>query len=193
MEILGKILGTPVRVKIMRLFLLNKGKSFTTKDIATRTRSSAPAVRKEVRVLNASTFLKKRGDAYTYNTDFKYSREIEGLLITSNTLDKDSILEHFKKAGKIKLLIASGIFIKSKDSRADLLIIGDKIKKSQVEEGVKKLEAEIGTELTYAVFETKEFIYRLNMYDKLVRDILDFPHEVVLQAKELSTQALKRA
>ena len=43
------------------------------------------------------------------------------------------------------------------------------------------------------LFETKEFIYRLNMYDKLVRDIIDYPHEVILQAKELSTQALKKA
>jgi hypothetical protein len=55
------------------------------------------------------------------------------------------------------------------------------------------MEAEIGGELSYAVFETKEFLYRLNMYDKLVRDILDYPHEVVVQAKELSTQALRKA
>jgi hypothetical protein len=58
---------------------------------------------------------------------------------------------------------------------------------------MRRLEAEIGAELVYAVFDTKEFIYRLNMYDKLVRDILDYPHEVLLQAKELSTQALKKA
>jgi hypothetical protein len=50
-----------------------------------------------------------------------------------------------------------------------------------------------GAELTYAVFDTKEFLYRLNMYDKLIRDILDYPHEVVLQSKELSTQTLKKA
>ena len=54
------------------------------------------------------------------------------------------------------------------------------------------MEAEIGSELVYAIFDTKEFTYRLNMYDKLVRDILDFPHEVIFQAKELSTQALKK-
>ncbi|GAG51475.1 unnamed protein product [marine sediment metagenome] len=42
------------------------------------------------------------------------------------------------------------------------------------------------------MFDTKEFFYRLNMYDKLIRDILDFPHEVVLQTKELSTQTLKK-
>jgi hypothetical protein len=67
------------------------------------------------------------------------------------------------------------------------------MKKSKIEEEIKKLEAEIGTELVYAIFDTKEFIYRLNMYDKLVRDILDFPHEIILQAKELSTQSLKKS
>jgi len=98
----------------------------------------------------------------------------------------------FKKVGRVKFLAVSGIFIKNKDSRVDLLIVGDKLKKNKIEEGVKKLEAEIGMELVYAVFETKEFVYRLSMYDKLVRDILDFPHEIVLQAKELSTQSLKK-
>ena len=89
--------------------------------------------------------------------------------------------------------MVSGVFIKNKDTRVDLLIVGDKIKKSKVEEEVRKLEAEIGTELVYVVFDTKEFIYRLDMYDKLVRDILDFPHEVILQAKELSpTLILKK-
>jgi len=43
------------------------------------------------------------------------------------------------------------------------------------------------------MFDTKEFLYRLNMYDKLVRDILDFPNEILLQAKELSTQSLKKS
>ena len=66
------------------------------------------------------------------------------------------------------------------------------MKKSKIEEEIRKLEAEIGTELKYSVFDTKDFIYRLNMYDKLVRDILDFPHEVLLQAKELSTQTFKK-
>ena len=83
-------------------------------------------------------------------------------------------------------MIVSGVFIKNEDSRVDLLIVGDKMKRGKIEEGIRKLEAEIGAELVYAIFETKEFLYRLNMYDKLVRDIIDYPHEVLLQAKELS-------
>ena len=89
--------------------------------------------------------------------------------------------------------MVSGVFIKNDDSRVDLLIVWDKLKMAGIEKGVRRLEAEIGAELTYAIFDTKEFIYRLNMYDKLVLDILDYPHEVLLQVKELSTQALKKS
>jgi len=114
-------------------------------------------------------------------------------LVRSDTLNKETILNNFKKIGQVKLLIVSGVFIKNNDSRVDLLIVGDKMKRGKIEQGVRKLEAEIGVELVYALFDTQEFIYRLNMYDKLVRDILDFPHEVLLQAKELSTQTLRKA
>jgi hypothetical protein len=193
MEILGKILGTPARVKIMRLFLLNKGTNFKNKDISTRSRVALPAVRRELRLLANVGFVKNRGSSWSFNQSFKYAYEMEGLLINTDTLDKEAIAANFKKAGKMKLLIVSGIFIKNKESRVDVLIVGDKMKKSQIDEGIRRMEAEIGAELVYAVFETKEFVYRLNMYDKLIRDILDFPHEVITQAKELSTQTLKKA
>ena len=193
MEILGKILGSPARVKIMRLFLSSKDGGFKNKDIVKRSRVSPSIVRAELKLLSSVGFIKKRGENYYFNYSFKYANEFESLLVIgSDTMDKDSILSNFKKAGRLKLLLISGVFIKNKDSRVDLLIVGDKMKKSKIEEGVRKLEAEIGSELVYALFDTKEFFYRLNMYDKLVRDILDFPHEIVLQTKELSTHALKK-
>lgn len=192
MEILGKILGSPARVKVMRLFLLNKGKWFSNKEIARRSRVGADVVRRELKLLASIGFIKNRAKDWSFNVPFLYASEIESLLINSDTLDKKSLADSFKKVGKVKLLLVSGIFIKNKDSRVDILIVGDKMKKNKIDEEVRKLEAEIGTELIYAIFNTKEFLYRLNMYDKLVRDILDFPHEIVFRAKELSTQALKK-
>ena len=186
MKILGKILGSPSRVKIMRLFLLNREKGFVNKDVVKKSRVSSAIVRRELNLLASVNFVKKRRKNWFFHSSFKYASEIDGLLARSNSLDKKVILGNFNKAGKIKLLLISGIFIKNKDSRVDLLIVGDKMKRGKVEEGIRKLEAEIGAELVYAMFNTKEFFYRLDMYDKLIRDILDFPHEVVLQAKELS-------
>ena len=193
MEILEKILGNSARVKIMRLFLLNKTKNFTSKDIVKRSRVNSSAVRSELKLLSSVGFIKKRDLNYSFNFSFKYGEEFQDLLVRSDILNKETILDTFKKVGRVKLVIVSGVFIKNEDSRVDLLIVGDKMKRGKIEEGMRKLEAEIGAELVYAIFETKEFLYRLNMYDKLVRDILDYPHEVLLQAKELSTQALKKA
>jgi len=195
MEILEKILGNAARVRIMRLFLFNRSKGFAVKDVTKRSRVSASAVRREIRLLSSVGFIKKRSSnspEWYFNPVFKYGEEFRNLLINSATLSKQTVLDKFKKAGRTKLLIISGVFIKSDDSRVDLLIVGDSMKKGRIEKGIKKLEAEIGTELTYAIFNTKEFLYRLDMYDKLIRDILDYPHEVLLQARELSTQSLKK-
>lgn len=193
MEIFGKILGSSARVKIMRLFLQNKDKGFLVKDVAKRSRVGASIVRREIKLLHSVGFIKKRGQIWFFNTTFKYTTEFEGLLVNSDSFDKDAIASAFKKVGRVKFLAVSGVFIKNKDSRVDFLIVGDNLKRSKIDEGIRKLEAEIGMELVYAIFDTKEFAYRLNMYDKLVRDILDFPHEVIFQNKELSTQSLKKA
>ena len=193
MEILSKILGSSAKVKLMRLFLLNPTKGFANKEIVRRSRVSSGLINKELKLLASIDFIKKHANGeWFFNSSFKYFTEVENLLINSDSLDKKTISETFKKVGKVKLLIVSGIFIKNKDSRVDLLIVGDKMKRGKIEEGIRKLEAEIGSELVYAIFDSKEFNYRMNMYDKLVRDIVDFPHEVIFQTKELSTQTLKK-
>jgi DNA-binding transcriptional ArsR family regulator len=193
MEILGKILGSPARVKIMRLFLLNKDKHFIGGEVAQKSQVKPETARRELKLLSSVGFIKKRSNNWFFNPLFKYEKEFEALLVRSDILNTQNVvLDNLKRVGQIKLVIISGIFIKSPGSRVDLLIVGDKAKKSKIEKGIKKIEAEIGAELVYAIFDTKEFIYRLNMYDKLIRDILDYPHEVIWETKELSTQALKK-
>ena len=195
MEILGKMLGNGARVKIMRLFLLNKSKGFKSRDIVKRSRLSSDVVRRELKVLSFVNFIKKRSKIsldWCFNSLFKYGEEFEELLVRSDTLNKQKLLDNFKNVGRVKLLVVSGVFIKKNHSRVDLLIVGDKLKRASIEAGIRRLEAEIGAELIYAIFDTKEFIYRLNMYDKLIRDILDYPHEVILQVKELNFAKVTR-
>jgi len=187
MEILSKLFGSPARVKIMRLFLLSPTTGFKGKDVAHRSRVQAGVARRELTLLRNIGFLKSRGKDFELSKAFPYRAEMEDLLINTDTLDKKTLGEDLRKLGRLKLLILSGIFIKDKGSRVDLLLVGDGLKRSRIEKKIKDLEAEIGVELRWAAFSTKEFTYRLNMYDKLVRDILDFPHEVVFKAKSSPT------
>src|SRR3990167_3005609 len=144
MQILGKILGSEARVKIMRLFLLNRTKGFKGKDVAKRSRVTPAAVRRELKLLRSINFVKKKGEDWSFNPDFKYSGEMEDLLINTESLDNEAILRHFKNAGKTKLLLVSGVFIKNKDSRVDLLIVGDKMKRGRIEE--RSEERRVGEE-----------------------------------------------
>jgi hypothetical protein len=54
-----------------------------------------------------------------------------------------------------------------------VLIVGNSLKKDILEKEMAILESEIGRELRYAVFSIEEYQYRITMYDKLIRDIMD--------------------
>jgi hypothetical protein len=200
METLAKLFGGQARVKIMRLFLLNENSFFTIEDIVSRSRVTKANARKEINALLAMGFVKtklvikessrgskKKVMTWYLNTAFPYLPSVRDLLVNPDLLLKEDLPARFKQIGKIKLLIVSGVFIGEKESRVDILIVGDKLKKNVIQQVMKGLEAEIGKELDYVVFDSDEFRYRLDMYDKLVCDIIDLPHEKLLDSGQLST------
>jgi hypothetical protein len=121
------------------------------------------------------------------NPNFEYLTSIRDLLVDPNLLLQEDLVQRFKSIGKIKLMIVSGVFIGSGKSRVDILIVGDKIKKNILVQTIKGLEAEIGKELDYVLFDSEEFKYRVDMYDKLVCDIIDLPHQKLVDNGQLST------
>ena len=206
MEVLEKILGNSARVKIMRLFLFNPTETFDVGNIAERSKVSEPIARKEVLMMEKVGLVKKhpfvkeitsghgkkqkkirrRVVGWKVNESFDYLDSLQNLLIQISPLRNGDLLERLRKVGKLKLVIVSGLFINNWDSRIDLLIVGDLLRKGALENTVKIIESEIGREIRYTFFETADFQYRLGIYDKLIRDILDFPHEKILNKINLS-------
>ncbi len=180
-DILSKLFGSSSRVKVMRLFLLNQEAVFEAKEVVKRTKVPPETVRSELGSLVAIRFVtKNKKGQHQLNPTFPLLNHLRGLL-QSNLVNKQSdISDRFAHCGKIKFLLVAGIFIHNADSRADLVIVGDQLKRGLIERSIKALEAEIGRELVYAVFETKDFNYRLNACDKFIRDVLDYPHERII-------------
>ncbi len=186
METLSKLFGSEAKVKIIRLFLFAPETVFDTPIIADRTKEDIAKVRREMTGLEKIAFVKRRAKSngkggttrgFVLNTNFGYLASLQAFLINSKPLEQKEIIKKFSALGSIKLIVVAGIFTHNPDSRVDLLIVGDNVKKGPLEHVIKDMEAEIGKELRYAYFGTADFLYRLNMYDKLVRDILDYPHE----------------
>lgn len=195
-DTLGILFNSPARVKIMRLFLLNSEVVMTSSVVSTRTGTSSGAIRKELTLLTKADFIKRKKtkngkktvDGFILNQDFEYISTLENLLFGTEFIGLDELSKRFKRAGKIKLLLLSGVFRRDPSSRLDLLIVGDNLKRTMIDRIIRSLEAEIGKELAYAVFETPEFIYRASMYDKLIRDVIDFPHTKVIHMGGLLEQ-----
>ncbi len=200
MDILEKLFGSAAKVKVIKLFLFNPEMAFDTSQTAERTKVSKKVIRRETANLREMGFLKpkfyikevrrqknrglqtfrQRTNGWTLDPKFPYIEAIESFLSNINPFKHKDIIDKISRAGKIQLLIISGIFIKDPDSRVDLLVVGDGLKQNQLDNIIKTIESEIGKEIRYAVFETSEFSYRHSMFDKLIRDILDYPHEKII-------------
>ena len=199
MDILGKLFGSEDKVKIMRLFLFNPETPFSVETVAERIKTGLFSARQELATLKQMKLIKPRSftvrvvkgktgkqktirrkvSGFLLNASFPYLPEMQRLLLDTSLLKGDEIVRKLSQAGRLKLVIISGLFIQNNESRLDILVVGDHLKRSTVENRIKGMESEIGKELRYAAFETSEFNYRLGLYDKLVRDVLDYPHTVV--------------
>ncbi len=199
MDTLGKLFGSPARVKILRLFLLNSLESYDALMVAEKSKVSLVVARIELNLLKKAGILeeksffketpskkkdkaplKKRIHGMTLKPGFALLAPLKNLLISETPLNRDEIAKRFRTVGKIKLLVLAGIFLDETDSRLDVLIVGDGLKKRAIDSLLRSIEAEVGKELSYAAFETIEFLYRVSVYDKLVRDVLDFKHDRVI-------------
>lgn len=200
MDTLGKLFGSPHRVKILRLFFLNPLEAFDTAMVAEKSKTPLAEARRELALIKSSGVIiskaftkeivskrnknakpkRKRVQGFQLKATFPLLSAIKNLIVSETPLNREEIARRFKPTGKIKLLVISGIFIDEPEARVDVLIVGDNLKKRSIENVLRTIESEIGHELSYGALETAEFLYRVSVYDKFVRDVLDNRHDTVI-------------
>lgn len=208
MDILSKLFGSEDRIKILRLFLFSSTETFSFEDVIARTRVETRDAKKEIvllqniglikkkpfvkdvvkKVRGKELIVKEKGNGFTLDDKFPYLLSLKNLLITVSLHDNNDIIERISKVGRIKALIVAGVFIQDWESRVDMLVVGEGISMARLDSVVKILESEIGKEIRYSAFETPDFEYRLGIYDKLIRDILDFPHTKLIDKLDLDNR-----
>lgn len=181
-DALGKLFGSPARVKLLRLFLLNPETTYTASDAALRARVTSAVARKELAMYERVGLLRPRrakgGKGWSVDTTFVYLSPLKKLLLNLPVQSID-IVQRLRAAGVIKLLLLSGVFIDG-ESTIDVFAVGDKLDDKKMKTAISLIEAELGKELRYVALPVSEFMYRLDVHDKLVRDILDYPHTVAI-------------
>jgi hypothetical protein len=200
METLSLLFGSALRVRMMRIFLFNPASAFDVEYIEGKTGAREKEIEKEAAFLRklglvkattiAKTLIVKKGKkklekkmkakAFVFDHRFKFAEALTDFMIKTHSVENRAIVRRIEKAGKIKAVVVSGIFNRNSDSRLDLFVVGDNIKSGTMDKVVRGIESDMGKDIRYAVLSAPDFAYRLSMNDKLVRDVLDFPHTILV-------------
>lgn len=188
------LFGSQARVKLLRFFLFNPSKEFTFDEISRRAKLVRRTARTEMNALERAAVIKKkqiyvekegstvkvRVQGYRVNKDFPELQALQTFLFETAPLDGKTVLAHLRKAGPLDFVCMAGIFVRDFEQRLDLLIAMKKMSNPKVENAIRSLEAELGVEIRFAAFSSEDLIYRVGMYDKLTRDIFDYPHQILV-------------
>jgi hypothetical protein len=184
MEPLARLFGSPTRLKTLRLFVFNRDTVFTLDEVAKRTKLSKEAARREVSGLLAAGLLRKKGvhTSVRYQVDprFEHFTALTAFIRETTSVRPQKIIATLKRAGTLRLVALSGHFTGIREPQIDLLIVGDHLEERILARAVHALEAELGREIRYASFATADFRYRLGVYDRLLRDVFDYPHRLLI-------------
>lgn len=187
-------------MKILRFLLSNQETCVTLEDVAIHTKVGKPSVRKEfalfkkIKLIKEQTCtrevekgrgkikkkVKRRFAGFIVNQKFEHLFALRNFILNIAPTDERGIMKRLRGTGRIKLVIISGAFIQDPDSRVDILVVGDALKDVRLKSAIRDLEAHMGRELRFTAFTTPDFLYRLGMYDRLIRDVLDYPHQIVV-------------
>ncbi len=196
MNELEKLLGSQEKVKLIRMFLANRDTLFQVEDIVKLAKLKSEKVRKELNNLIAANLIIKSKErmaklpanskskklaikeytCYKLNPSFRFINSLTDLMFDFKNANTDVLYDRFKAIGRTKLFIVSGVFLGEDKSRADIMYVGEGIKKNVADKVISDLRAELGRELDIVIFDLEEFNYRYKMFDRFVRDLLAGNH-----------------
>ncbi len=189
MDTLSKLFGTELRVKMIRFFLFNPDASFDLDQIEKKMLSRKKLVAKEILSLKKLGLVKevqktlenkKKVKAFILDPKFEFAESLSEFFVRIHSLDHKSIIKKIEKTGKVKLVLISGIFTRDLESRLDLFVVGDNVNSASMDRIVKGIEAGMGKDIRYAVLSAPDFAYRMGMNDKLIRDVFDYPYQLLV-------------
>lgn len=196
---LEKLFGSRARVKLLKLFLLNPKEKYYIRQLARKLDLQLNSVRRELENLEKFGLLvsnmssqaskdearpagaaqaagkdnnKQEKKYFQANQNFILYEEIKALIVKAQILYEKDFISKLQGAGKIKLLILTGLFVNNFDAATDLLIVG-KIDKEKFLKLISELERDLGKEINFTLMDEKEFKYRKDITDVFLYEILE--------------------
>ena len=180
---LAKLFASPLRIKLIKYFALQPDERFTAHTVASALSMNRDTVRAEVTALARIGVVTKRpartGTTFGWNREYPRALMLQNFVIDATTPDDKIVAEVFRTLG-VHLVIVAGALAEETRGSVDLLIVTKRVNDDRIPKAVKKLETMTAVPIRYSVMEVGEYLRRREGYDRLLRDITDFRHRIVL-------------
>lgn len=170
---LNKLFVSEVRVKILKLMLLNPEKSLHVRAIVRAVGAEINAVRRELDNLIAIDLFSKRQSSnkifYTVNTEHPFFGDLISLVAKEGGIAA-KLYKSLKNLGDVEYILLSKSFLRGRKSSAldvDLFMVGD-IDVVFLEKIIKEEEGKIGREINYSIMKSEEFKIRKRTMDQFI-------------------------
>ncbi len=177
-DVLKSLFSSQTRVKLLSTFLLHPDQEYFIRELTRLLDEQINSIRRELENLKGIGLVKSR----TKNRKkyFRADPSFELFTDLRNIFGKavkgeSAFLAELKRLPGLKLLVLAGAFV-GEDDRVDLLIVGE-VRKDSVE---KLLHQDAALKnVKYSIFSQADFLYRLNLKDKFIKDILESPTHTI--------------
>ncbi len=180
-DILNSVLQNPLRARLVRMFVYAPELVRSTNDIVKRTHSTTARIRKELVLLESVGMIKRERESIHVKRGPVFEA-LELLVKRTEPTPHEYVAEKLVPLGKIVFVAICGNLIggTSAGDRPDIVIVGDRIPEERLRKVLRDIERDRGHEIVYALFTPHDFSYRYEIGDRIIRNIFDFPHYVVI-------------
>lgn len=182
---LAYLFQTPLRVKALAYLLKRPGEEGTASELAQVSGTTKQNAQKELNALVKFGVLRERGvgrdKKYVADEQDPWFQSIHDFLITAAAPTDKEITSAFKGIRGIYLLAIAGALLDDGRSSVDLLLVTKDPENPKIARAVKKVETMAAMPVRYAVLEVDEYLERRQAYDRMLRDIFEYAHRILLE------------
>lgn len=177
---LEHLFGSKTRSLLLQLFFNHPARQFFVREISRLSNIQLNAVRRELMNLekmnlvtsSARTSLKSQKKFFKLNSDSSFYPELKALMLKTQCILEQDLAQKIAKLGKVEYLVLTGQFVGDTEVGTDILIVGN-VNRKDLKDLLKGFEKIFAREINYTVMTHAEFLYRKEVMDKFLYQILD--------------------
>ncbi len=183
--LLDQLFGSPLRVRLLRLFLDRPLDAWDARTIQSRLRVHRIPLTRELEnlcsfgILTQATSTDGKENVYRTHTNALLYPELHSLFLKARLLIERALVHEIERIGHVRYLLLSGFFVGDPDAQTDLFIVG-KINRKKIGNLMKRFERELGREIRYTVMSKSEFKYRHDITDRFLYHLLENQKKIVV-------------